>query len=178
MHWISAKFSKNQSAPKLENRKTSPCSPCAPNLLHVLVSRILGYHNLCSPGEKRAFSLQALGQSFQKQPKITCHNAMNSSWGQTSELKNVFNLRYLWVDFRVIYDKFIWIKNNLTFYMQREKFAIQEVQRLEERVPGASMSKDDDDLRWKCESFIVLLIFVHIFVTHDKCLEFCACSIF
>ena len=44
------KFSKNQSAPKLENRKTSPCSPCAPNLLHELVSRILGYHNLCSPG--------------------------------------------------------------------------------------------------------------------------------
>ena len=43
------KFSENQSAPKLENRKTSPCSPCAPNLLHVLVSRILGYHNLCSP---------------------------------------------------------------------------------------------------------------------------------
>ena len=43
------KFSENQSAPKLENRKTSPCSPCAPNLLHVLASRILGYHNLCSP---------------------------------------------------------------------------------------------------------------------------------
>ena len=41
------KFSENQSAPKLENRKTSPCSP---NLLHVLVSRIPGYHNLCSPG--------------------------------------------------------------------------------------------------------------------------------
>ena len=39
------------------------------------------------------------------------------------------------------------LKNNLTFYVQREKFAIQEVQRLEERVPGASMSKDDDDLR-------------------------------
>ena len=42
------KFSENQSAPMLENRKT-----CAPNLLHVLVSRILGYHNLwhklCSP---------------------------------------------------------------------------------------------------------------------------------
>ena len=45
------KFSENQSAPKLENRKTSPCSPCAPNLLHVLVSRIPGYHNLCSPVE-------------------------------------------------------------------------------------------------------------------------------
>ena len=44
------KFSVNQSAPKLENRKTSPCSPCAPNLLHVLVSWILGY-NLCSPAE-------------------------------------------------------------------------------------------------------------------------------
>ena len=45
------KFSENQSAPKLENMKTSPCSPCAPNLLHVLVSRIPGYHNLCSPAE-------------------------------------------------------------------------------------------------------------------------------
>ena len=43
------KFSENQSAPKLENRKTSPCSPCAPNLLHVLLSRTTGYHNLCSP---------------------------------------------------------------------------------------------------------------------------------
>ena len=43
------KLSENQSAPKLENRKTSPCSPCAPNLLHVLVSRIVGYQNLCSP---------------------------------------------------------------------------------------------------------------------------------
>ena len=45
-----ARFSENQSAPRLENRKTSPCSPCAPNLLHVLISRIPGYHNLCSPG--------------------------------------------------------------------------------------------------------------------------------
>ena len=44
-----ARFSENQSAPKLENRKTSPCSLCAPNLLHMLVSWILGYHNLCSP---------------------------------------------------------------------------------------------------------------------------------
>ena len=48
--WRKKDYSENQSAPKLENRKTSPCSPCAPNLLHVLVSRILGYHNLCSPG--------------------------------------------------------------------------------------------------------------------------------
>ena len=43
------KFSENLSAPNVENRKTSPCSQCAPNLLHVLVSRIVGYHNLCSP---------------------------------------------------------------------------------------------------------------------------------
>ena len=43
------KFSENQSAPKLEIRKTSPFSPCALNLLHVLISRIPGYHNLCSP---------------------------------------------------------------------------------------------------------------------------------
>ena len=39
----------------LENRKTSPCSPCAPNLPHVLVSRIPGYHNLCSPAQKNNF---------------------------------------------------------------------------------------------------------------------------
>ena len=51
MQWISDQVSKNKSAPKLENRKTSPCSPCAPNLLHVLVSWIPGYHNLCSPGQ-------------------------------------------------------------------------------------------------------------------------------
>merc|ERR1712152_50396 len=49
------KFSENQSAPKLENRKTSPCSPCAPNLLHVLISRIPGYHNLCSPAIMKTF---------------------------------------------------------------------------------------------------------------------------
>ena len=47
-------MSENQSAPKLENRKTSPCSPCAPNLLHVLVTGILGYHNLCSPDKSGA----------------------------------------------------------------------------------------------------------------------------
>ena len=50
------KFSENQSAPKLGNRKTSPCSPCAPNSLHVLVSRIIGYHNLCSPAPTLHFS--------------------------------------------------------------------------------------------------------------------------
>ena len=43
------KFSENQSAPKLENRKTSPCSPHAPNLLHLLPSRMVGWHKLCSP---------------------------------------------------------------------------------------------------------------------------------
>ena len=43
------KFSENQGAPKLENRKTSPCSLCAPNLLHVLPSRMVGWRNLCNP---------------------------------------------------------------------------------------------------------------------------------
>ena len=51
------KFSENQSAPKLENRKTSPCSPCAPNLLHVLLSRTTGYHNLCSPESRLSLLL-------------------------------------------------------------------------------------------------------------------------
>ena len=50
------KFSENQSAPKLENRKTSPCSPCAPNLLHVLPSRMVGWHKLCSP-DRRCWQL-------------------------------------------------------------------------------------------------------------------------
>ena len=44
------KFSENQSASKLENRKTSPCSPRAPNLLHVFPSRMVGWHKLCNPG--------------------------------------------------------------------------------------------------------------------------------
>ena len=59
MHWISlfdprtgARFSENQSAPKLENRKTSPCSPRAPNLLHVLPSRMVGWNELCNPDYK------------------------------------------------------------------------------------------------------------------------------
>ena len=56
------KFSENQSAPKLENRKTSPCSPCAPNLPHVLLSRIPGYHNLCSPAYLDDESLHTLGE--------------------------------------------------------------------------------------------------------------------
>ena len=47
------KFSETQSAPKLENRKTSPCSPHAPNLLHVLPSRMVGWHNLCSQNVAR-----------------------------------------------------------------------------------------------------------------------------
>ena len=29
--------------------KTSPCSPCVPNLLHVLPSRMLGWNKLCNP---------------------------------------------------------------------------------------------------------------------------------
>ena len=38
-HEYMIKFSENLSAPQLENRKTSPCSPRAPNLLHVLPIR-------------------------------------------------------------------------------------------------------------------------------------------
>ena len=57
MQWISlfnprtgARFSENQSTPKLENKKTSPCSPRAPNLFHVLPSRMVGWNKLCNPG--------------------------------------------------------------------------------------------------------------------------------
>ena len=49
-----ARLPKNQSAPKLENRRTpqwttSPCSPRAPDLLHVLPSRMVGWSELCNP---------------------------------------------------------------------------------------------------------------------------------
>ena len=44
------KFSENQSAHKLENRKTSPCSARAPNLLHVLPSWMVEWNKLCNPG--------------------------------------------------------------------------------------------------------------------------------
>ena len=33
------------------NRKTSPCSPRALNLLHVLPSRMVGWNELCNPGK-------------------------------------------------------------------------------------------------------------------------------
>ena len=69
------KFSENQSAPKLENRKTSPCSPCAPNLLHVLVSRILGYRNICSP----VFDLIFLSQKWDKKQGLILFIKKNHS---------------------------------------------------------------------------------------------------
>ena len=43
------RLSEHQRAPKLENKKTCPCSPRAPNLLHVLPSRMAGWIKLCNP---------------------------------------------------------------------------------------------------------------------------------
>ena len=37
-----------------------------------------------------AFSPRALGQSFSKQPKITCHIVIRSSWGQTRQLQEIW----------------------------------------------------------------------------------------
>ena len=54
-----ARFSENQSAPRLENKKTSPCSPCAPNLFHVLPSRMVGWNKLCNPGRSMSASNSA-----------------------------------------------------------------------------------------------------------------------
>ena len=42
---------------------TSPCSPRAPNLLHVLPSRMVGWHNLCSPGHWCFLSLKKMENS-------------------------------------------------------------------------------------------------------------------
>ena len=70
------KFSENQSAPKLENRKTSPCSPCAPNLLHVLISRIPGYHNLCSPDPGHPFYPISFPQITHFSSSSISHHAM------------------------------------------------------------------------------------------------------
>ena len=59
------KFSESQRAPKLENRKTSPCSPRAPNLLHMLPSQMVGWNKLCSPGKEltipRAYPIFLIG---------------------------------------------------------------------------------------------------------------------
>ena len=41
------------------------------------------YFDLPTVVRKSAFSLKALGQLFSKQPKITCHIVIKSSWGQT-----------------------------------------------------------------------------------------------
>ena len=46
MQWISL-F--NHIGPKFRNRKTSPCSPRAPNLLHVLPSRMVVWNEICNP---------------------------------------------------------------------------------------------------------------------------------
>ena len=44
-------FSENREPENtsVENRRTSPCSPRAPNLLHVLPSRMVGWNDLCTP---------------------------------------------------------------------------------------------------------------------------------
>ena len=71
MQWISlfdprtgARFSENQTAPKLENRKTSPCSPRAPNILHVLPSRMVGWNELCNPDPAVALFLLSEYRSY------------------------------------------------------------------------------------------------------------------
>ena len=105
------KFSENQSTPKLENRKTSPCSPCAPNLPHVLLSRIPGYHNLCSPvhdNEKVRFIRNVC--SIQNQNDAKSHSRVNwllntllsiiAKWTQIGP--NIFTTNYLFFSVCII----------------------------------------------------------------------------
>ena len=82
-----ARFSENQSAPKLENRKTSPCSPRAPILLHVLPSRMVGWNELCNPAsnDDRICSLNLKSLWFQI--KI-----LNSYWIHTTLYLSSVNL--------------------------------------------------------------------------------------
>ena len=51
-------------APKLENRKTSRCSPRALNLLHVLPSRMVGWNKLCNPGQPYSITLFILSNEI------------------------------------------------------------------------------------------------------------------
>ena len=71
MQWIylfkheqRARFSENQSTPKLENRKTTPCSARAPNLLHMLPSQMVGWNELCNPAAIRRWTLPPFKGSF------------------------------------------------------------------------------------------------------------------
>ena len=82
------KFSENQSAPKFENRKTSRYSPCAPNLLHVLVSRMPGYHNLCSPGQ--SFEIDINSIIFNEVPFDIGKRCDNPSLRQWYTIVNIF----------------------------------------------------------------------------------------
>ena len=80
--------------------KTSPCSPRAPNLLHVLPSRMVGWHNLCSPEFDFIFLCFFLPlltwciyqwnweRGFQLAPKFDQFLlSPNCSWSFTKEIK-------------------------------------------------------------------------------------------
>ena len=91
------KFSENQSAPKLENRKTSPFSPCAPNLLHVLPSRMVGWHNLCSP-DAYLIPTQTLSLAHWRTKAFFCRSALCSTRRATSQTVQAPTWRWRYID--------------------------------------------------------------------------------
>ena len=68
----------------MENRKTSPCSPCAPNLLHVLPSRGTIHAALVPARPKNAI----LALARPDQPPL-CGNAENRGAKVRQDLRNL-----------------------------------------------------------------------------------------
>ena len=70
--------------------KTSPCSPCVPNLLHVLPSWMVGWHKLCSP----AYWGNGIILSEERPSKCALCRSYHRCAAQSSQLDREYHLRY------------------------------------------------------------------------------------
>ena len=93
-------------------------------------------HATRKKSENTLKSQQALGQLFQKEVKNTCHDAMNSSWDQTSELQNK------WVQSELV--EVCWPESE----KDTEKIYWKNTERTDWRIQRRQIEKYGED-RWK-----------------------------